>query len=177
MTAAIVFHRISSRLLLAPLLAVALVAGCGGRWHAPIRSVDGTRYFVAEGRAPITGVPDFDRHVAFLSGASALARSLSTEVDSRLTADQRARLETLLRGGSAQRALTGTLQFVDEAKAHSTLREIHELRLREEGRYLVLNLGIPVDTWRQLVEEAAAQTDALLRAGAELEATPARPMP
>jgi hypothetical protein len=132
----------------------------------------------AEGRSPVTSSWDFTKKWAWLSAASALSRARATEVYSRLTQDQRAQLERLLRGSSGRREITGPIQFIDEATARSPLRDIQELGTRREGSLLVVIIGIPLETWSELVDEAAEETDRALKQGTlDLEASPRKPKP
>jgi hypothetical protein len=154
-------------------------AACAhGGLHSPVREVDGTRYMTAEGRSPFTSSWDFTKKWAWLSAASALSRARATEVYSRLTQDQRAQLERLLRGSSGRREITGPIEFIDEATARSPLRDIHELATRRDKNLLVVILGIPTEIWSQLIDEAAEETEQTLRGGGlDLEASPRIPRP
>ncbi len=165
---------------LATVVATATLAACAANpgLRSPIREVEGTRYFTAEGRAQQSASWDFTKKLAWLSAASALARARSSEVYARLTQDQRARLEELLRNSGGRRQVTGAIELIDEATTHAPLREVHELRVATEDKLVAVTLGIPLETWRELVDEAAEETARVLRGEVrDLEAPAGRPRP
>ena len=146
---------------LALLFAAALLTACAGKpgLESPVRDVGGTQYFTVSGRAASTGSFDFTKKLAWLSAVSELSRARSAEVYARLTRDQRADLNRLLTSGAgdAHREIEGLADFVEEATSSSPLRNVHELQLQRDGDELFVTLGIPLDTWQELVEEAARE--------------------
>jgi len=159
-------------------LAILALTACvhGGMQKTPIQQVSGTPYFTAEGRGPLTSSWDFSRKLAWLSAASALSRARAAEVYARLTLDQRAQLERLLRGTARGRNdVSGLVTFLDQATARSPLREIHELRARSERGMFVVVLGIPLETWRELVDEAAEETRRALQQAPDMAGRRPRP--
>lgn len=149
------------------LLALATSA-CGGKpsLESPIREVGTDRYYTATGRAEQTGSHDFTEKLAWLSAASELSRARSTEVYVRLTREQRSQIDDLLQGepGRARRDIEGRVNFIDEATSDAPLRNVHELRAFEEDGELLLTLGVPMETWQELVDEAAEEVEQMLEA-------------
>lgn len=140
-----------------------LAVGCAGNpaLETPIHEVDGTHYYTATGRAEKTGSFDFTKKMAWLSAASELSRARSDEVYVRLTREQRAELEELLGAepGEGREEIAGLVSFIDEVTSDAPLRNLHELDVRENDGKLAVTIGVPMDTWQELVDEAAEEIE------------------
>lgn len=159
--------------LVALVFGVALLAGCAAKHglQSPIRDVNGVQYFVAEGIGEKTAIPDFSKRLAWQAAASQLARSRSTEVYSRLTKELQARVDELAK----RRGIQGAVTLIEEATSRVPLRDIHELRVRDEGDYITVVLGIPLTVWEELIDDAAREIERQFESGAiDLEASPRR---
>ncbi len=164
-------HRLSTAWAVA-LLAVPVLAGCATHGlRSPIREVDGVAYFTAEGIGQKTAMPDFSKRLAWQTALTQLARSRSTTVYERMTRELRAEVDRLAK----RRGIEGPIQLIDETTARVPLRNVHELRVRDEGDYITVVLGIALPTWEELIDEAAREVERELRAGmVDLEASPRR---
>lgn len=147
-------------------LAVFTAAGCGGKHglEQPIQTVGGTDYYTVTGRAGTTGHYDFTKKLAWLSAASELSRARSAEVYVRLTRTQQAQLEELLDAdpGEGREEIAGVVSFIDEVTSDAPLRNLHELRVREKDDKIAVTVGVPMDTWQELVDEAAEEVEKML---------------
>lgn len=140
--------------------------GCGAKHglEPPIIDVKGTKYFIAEGRGVLTTSEDFSKKLAWTAASSLLARARSQEVISSLSVEQRANLEELLETRRRRGArITGLVEFVDRISARAPLRNVHELKVEQDGKSLVVVLGIPLTTWEELIDEAAEEVERALR--------------
>jgi hypothetical protein len=142
-------------------------AACGARHglESPIRSVDGTQYFTAEARCPRLDNYDFTIKLCRLSASSQLSQSRTSAVYVKLTQEQRARVEDLAARRTGRRdPVAGSIAFLDELTSRTALRDVRELKAKAEKKgELVLVLGIPMETWQELVDEAAEEAYRALR--------------
>lgn len=162
----------SSTQLAVPLIALAALFGCARHGlQSPIREVHGIAYFTAEGVGQKTAMPDFSKRLAWQVALTQLARSRSTVVYERMTRELRAEVDRLAK----RRGIEGPIQLIDETTARVPLRNVHELRVREQGEYVTVTLGVPLTTWEELIDEAAREVERELRSKVlDLEAAPRR---
>ena len=158
------------------LVNVGLLAGCGAKYglRSPIREVGGVSYFTAEGIGQKTAMPDFSKRLAWQGALTQLARSRSTKVYERMTRELRAEVDELAK----RRGIEGPIQLIDETTSRVALRNVHELRVRDEGEFITVVLGVPLPIWQELIDEAAEEVEQELRSGAiDLEASSRRRRP